>query len=69
MDVNCVCLHGTWHEVRLSRMIHVGCIIHVTCSGISIAYAQGHRLILGVCTWVWLSIIIVDEWLVSLYFG
>ena len=23
MDVTCICLHGTCHEVRLSRMFHV----------------------------------------------
>ena len=33
-----------------------------TCSGISIAYAQGHCIILGGYAWVWSSIIIVDEW-------
>ena len=30
MDVNYICLHGTWHEVRLSRMFYVVCIIQVT---------------------------------------
>ena len=25
--------------------------------------------ILGVCAWVWLSVISVDEWVVSWYFG
>ena len=30
MDVNYICLHGTWPEVRLSRMFYVVCIIHVT---------------------------------------
>ena len=27
MDVNYICLHGTWHKVRLSRMFYVVCII------------------------------------------
>ena len=30
MDMNCICLHGTWHEIRLSRKFHVVCIVHVT---------------------------------------
>ena len=71
MDVNYICLHGTWHEVRLNRMFYV---MHHTCnmrtfSGISITYAQRHRIMLGVCAWVWSPIIIVDEWVVSSYFG
>ena len=72
MDVNYICLHGTWHEVRLSR-INVPCSMHHTCNmrtcnDISIAYAQGYRIMLGVCAWVWSPIIIVDEWVVSSYF-
>ena len=31
MDVNCICLHGIWHKVQLSKMFHVGGVIHVTC--------------------------------------
>ena len=34
-----------------------------------IAYAQGQRIELGVCAWRWSFIIIIDEWVVSLYFG
>ena len=71
MDVNYICLHGICQEVRLSRMFHV--VHHIcnmrTCSGISIAYAQGLRIMLGVCAWMWSPIIIVDEWVVSSYFG
>ena len=69
MDVNYICLHGTCHEVRyVSYSVHHTCNMR-TCSGISIAYAQGHRIMLGVCAWVWSPIIIVDEWVVSSYFG
>ena len=65
MDVNYIFLHGTWHEVR-----YVPCSCNMrTCSGISIAYAQGHCIMLGVCAWVWSPIIIVDEWVVSSDFG
>ena len=30
---------------------------------------SGVNMLGGVCAWVWLSIINVDEWIVSLYFG
>ena len=67
MDVNCICLHGTWNEVRLSRMFHVVCIIHVTREH-AVALALHMHKDIALC-WVWSPIIIVDEWVVSSYFG
>ena len=53
------------------RMVHVVCIIHVTREITVTLALHMHRdiSILGVCAWVWSSIISVDEWVVSSYFG
>ena len=62
------CLHEVNTDENGSCSVYHTCNMR-TCSGISIAYAEGHLIMLGVCAWVWSPIIIVDEWVVSLYFG
>ena len=53
------------------RMVHVVCIIHVTREIVVTLALHMHRdiSILGACAWIWSSIISVDEWVVSSYFG
>ena len=51
------------HGVLMFMSVHHTCNMK-TCSGISIAYTQGHRIMLSVCAWVMSSIISVNEWLV-----
>ena len=71
----CISMGRAWRKITCINYnypwgINVHVVVHHTynmriCSGISIAYAQGHRIMLGVCAWVWSSIISADEWVVS----